>query len=305
MAASRSFASSLFASRRPEEFAARQAARERRTSTLAGAAQSFLSPTLSGGQSQILRNISSVASLQGLFGGAVSGAIDRTRTQFLAGDRLSGLAGLADSFLNFAPRGVSAGFNARGPNAPGVLAQFLGLKNQFLFGGAGGQEAVQNLDPGAVGAFIGRRGGTGIRTSLAGIGTPGTGSNEIARRAAEGLGVADVGGFIRDNSSKVVRLVRAAALRGQSLTGQAVERTGIGGGQELSDTLRGFLRSMNPPKFGQRADLFPTGLQGLAASGLLPFGGAGGSTLPALFARRRESATASAENLFSPLLFRG
>lgn len=323
MGLSRNFASALNRQRNPRQVADRQAAARERTTRLAGAAQQFLSPSLSGSQGQVVQDVGRTAAIQGLLGGAVDLAQGRTRTQFLAGNRLSGLQGLVDDFFNFAPRGVSRADLTRGPGIVGVLAQIAGLEAQFGAGGFPGIEGVANLRPSAVGEFLGRSNRTTLALPAPGLlgardvaqSTPGTAANDLARRLAEGQGAVDTVASIRANAFGNV--IQRAGLQGLDAPQSAFARDlqgreprivsdSLAPGAGTQDVVFDRIRQQNlTPRFGLRESLFPGGLQGLAASGLLPFGGPGASTLPAFFRRNQGEVRRAASDLFSPFLFGG
>lgn len=294
-----------------------EARAKERTTRLAGAAQQFLSPQLSSSQSQLVSGIGSGAALQGLFGGAVDQAGVQTRTRFLAGNRLSGLAGLVQDL--FAPdmRGATRAQVSGNENIAAVLSQITGLENQFRFGGQAGFGSVADLNPAKVGEFAGirqretlatsgRMGTLGHRQTQ--LGTPGSLSNELARRFAEAQGVFDVGGFINSNP-QLGAAVGRGGLMGLNATSDAFSRSLSGdmvdAGADFQSIVRNqIVQDSLTPKFGIRASLFPEGLQGLAATGLLPFNTGGGTTLAGqLGGSSLDSLRQTGQELFSPLLF--
>jgi hypothetical protein len=305
---------------RTERFQARQSASQQRNIRLSGAAQQFLDPTLSGVQGQQVQNVGRTAAIQGLLGGAVDVATERTRTQFLAGNRLGGLQGLVDDFLgtgrgssNFASTGGS-----RGEGILGVLAQITGLQAQFLGGGFPGVQTVADLNPGDVGAFLGRRQSQqlalpsrrgGIGAQQVALGTPGTGENELARRLAESQGVVDTTAFIRQNP-QLQTSIRRAQIQGLNVPQSRFAQDFFGGqvadtdlGEDFQNVISGEIRRQNfAPRFGIRSSLFPEGLRGLAESGLLPFSTRAGATLPSAAARNPQAVSDAAAD-FAPLLF--
>jgi hypothetical protein len=297
-----------------------QAASAARTNRLIGATQQFLNPQLSGAQGGFVKGIGDRAGLQGLFGGAVQGATLDARTQFLAGNRLSGLQGIVQD----AGQGLNQDqLTAQAGGLQGTLAQILGLNAQFRAGGRAGRESTLALDPGAVGGFIGRRSDSTVgvgRRGLLGerrqqLGTPGTAANTLARQFAESQGIRDTGGFISQNAGGLTRAVTRAGAQGFNAQPGAFARDIFGRGsgpQIVEDSLEGFdafddtvresiFRSNTTPRFGGTAGLAPEGLQGLTAAGLLPFlvqGQGGTQTLSNAFASGSD-----ARDLFSPALF--
>lgn len=269
-----------------------------RSQALAAAGQRVVDPSLSGGQTGFLGQLGAVAGMRGLFGGAVEGSIDSARTQFLAGNRLSGLQALADDFFNFAPRGVSRADLAggrEGANAAGTLSQILGLQNQFNFGAAGGREALNNLDVSMLGGFAARRGRGPFGRGSTDLTLPGTPENELARRVAEGFGADDTGAFIRNNLGPLQSLVRRAGLAGRAdfTQGQATLagfprvvaddlEPGGAPGPDVAEITRRFLQQQNSGRFGVTANLAGP-LRGLSATGLLPFRGGSQQLAESLF----------------------
>jgi hypothetical protein len=241
----------VFRQRNPTGFAARQGAARARGLRLASAARRVLSPGLDSGQNQVLSNLGNIAGMRGLFGGALQGPEEAARTQFLAGNRLSGLDALVDDFFNFKPRGVSRADQARGPDAPALLAEIQGLRNQFFFGGQAGQQNVANIDPGLIGSQLGRERGTD-----SGRPTP-------------------FQAFDRETGARIV-----------------------------SDQLGAPAPQAPQRDFGFASSLLPSGLEGLSQSLLGPFNITGGGTQASLLGKGDQS-FGMAQQLFSPLLFRG
>ena len=297
-----------------------QAASAARTQRLVGATQQFLNPQLSGAQGGFVQGIGARAGINGLFGGAVDAASLDARTQFLAGNRLSGLQGIVGD----SQQGLNQDqITARAGGLQGTLSQILGLNAQFRTGGRGGRETVNSLDPGAIGGFIGRRSDSTVNIGRRGLlgerrqqlGTPGTAANTLARQFAESQGIHDTGGFISQNAGGLTRAVTRAGAQGFNASPGAFARDIFGRGsgpQIVEDSLEGFdafddtvresvFQSNSTPRFGGTAGLAPEGLQGLTAAGLLPFlvqGQGGTQTFSNAFA-----SGSNARDLFSPALF--
>lgn len=267
---------------------------------LAAAAQQFMDPTLSGYQTQYIKNIGARAGMQGLFGGLVQNAQDRTFSQFRAGNRLAGLRAIANNFLTWAPRGVTMEDQAFGPGGPGTLAQITALRQQFQYGGQAGRNMVNDLDPASLGAFMSLP-DRGVLSQPAGrgraIGMPGNVSNDLARRFAEGAGAVDTGGFIQGNQQQMRRDVRRAGLIGLNAPASSFM-----GGQAAQNTVFGqIMANAQDPRWGIRGQLMGD-LAGLEAAGLLNFG-AGATTMPAFMANNQDRVQRAAVELFSPQLF--
>jgi len=306
----------LFRQRNPGVLEGREAASRTRSTRLAGAAQQFRSPSLSGAQSSFVGGVRSGAGIKGLFGGAVNTAVDRTRTQFLAGNRLSGLQGLLEGAVS-PIGGVEGDVNQTRltPELLATLSQIGALNTQFQFGGQAGRENVANLDPGAVGAAGGRSGSQNLRleggSRLIGaqqgrLTTPGTASNNLARQFAESQGAQDTGGFIRNNPQIQASVTRAQlqGLRAPPSAFAADFRQEQSVGQDFQSVVSGAITQQNQtPRFGAIPSLFGDDLQGLASAGLIPFRDGAGSTVPALFNRDPAGIDAAAKDFFSPLLF--
>jgi hypothetical protein len=240
----------------------------------------------------------------------VDNAVGQTRTQLLAGNRLSGLQGLTDDFFGSGRAGNPAGQQ----DVAAVLAQIGGLNTQFGFGGQAGRNAVNSLNPGDIGGFLGRGNNSNLRVgapSAALIGQPGTQQNDIARRLAESQGIEDTNGFIRDNQAQIAGQIKAASLRGvRAAPAGAGVRVNIdptiadGGGDPFSQVFDERISQQNNSGqgFGILAQILPQGLQGLQQSGLLPSFLGSQNSLASQFTRNSQGVNA-AQDLFSPLLF--
>lgn len=189
------------------------------------------------------------------------------------------------------------------PEAEARTRSLIGAMQQFLDPTL---SATQNRGIASIGKQAGLRGIFG--------GVVGNAQRRTAERFTAGNRLSGLQGLLQDFTGFAPRGVSAAdQTPGFDVHPLLAQFSGLAsqfqlGGQAGTDAVNqlnpNLVGGFNNDITGIRDQLFPEGMQGLARIGALPFAAAGGSTIPATLSRDPGQARQTAEQLFSPLMFR-